>query len=609
MTFSPERAKRSASSSASGGAGAVTPNPAAERIQPPAQAWTFRTETAAPENAILESLVKRLEISPSFASLLWQRGLTSYESMSRFLAPNLRNLAPLSEWPDFLAAAEVMHTALLAGKQMLVWGDYDVDGITSTALVKDFLAFHGYAVRHHIPSRLKNGYGLNREIIEQFAEEGVSLLLTVDCGVTDLDEVARAKELGMTVIVSDHHLPTDALPPADAICNPRLGPCPCPSLAGVGVAFMLMAALNVRFAEHGGKKADMRDYLDLVALGTLADVVELSDQNRIFAKNGLLTIAEGRRPGIAALKSVCNQSPTAALDAGQVVYMLAPRINAAGRMGQSEVALSLMLTRDREEALRLAGELDALNLARREEEKEIMAEALVQAQAQAEEGRMGLVLHGTHWHPGIIGIVASRIVESMHRPAVVLCTDRGHIKGSGRSIPSFDLHAALSECADLFVTFGGHPQAAGVTLTEENLEAFAARFDTIAKENLGKEAAPPAVVVDAELPFADAADFTFLKELELLHPFGPGNPEPVFLSPPVTVRSVQTRGTSLNLTEFTHVASNLTLRGKTWREHIAVPQAMKGKTVRLAYTPHIDRYNGIASVELKLCAWMPAPEE
>ncbi len=574
---------------------------------PACQTWNNRYSGTAPDAATLQALAARLDISPSFAALLWQRGFQDLESMARFLAPNLRHLAPLDQWPDFTGAARILVNSLARGRDMLVWGDYDVDGITATALVKDVLAFHGYTVRHHIPSRLEANYGLNTGVIEKLAGEGVSLILTVDCGISDVEPVARARELGMTLIVSDHHLPGDALPPADAICNPRLGPCPCPALAGVGVAFLLMAACNALLAEKTGNKADMREYLDLVALGTLADVVDLTGQNRILAKNGLLTLGSGKRPGIAALKNVCNQSPTAQLEAGQVVYMLAPRINAAGRMGKSDLAVRLMLTDDRDEAATLARELDALNLARREEEKEIMAEALEQAKEQAEAGRMGLVLHAPHWHPGIIGIVASRIVETLHRPTVVLCSERGAIKGSGRSVSNFDLHAALSSCADLFIAFGGHRQAAGVTLAEENLEAFAERFNEAAAAELGSEAAPPEVFLDADLAFSDAADFTFLKELELLHPFGPGNPEPVFLSPPVLVKSVQTRNGGLNLTEFTHKETGITLRGKTWRAHAALPQGMKGKTVRLAYTPHIDRYNGVASVELKLRAWKPEP--
>ena len=565
--------------------------------------WFPRHSGPPPDAGVIEECAARLDISSALATLLWQRGFQSLEDMSLFLSPNLRNLAPPAEWPGFEQGAQVLADGLSQGRTLLVWGDYDVDGITSTALVKDFLAYHGYTARHHIPSRLKDGYGLSAAAIEQLAAEGVNLLLTVDCGITDVEAVARARELGMDVVISDHHLPGDTLPNANAVCNPRLEPCPCPSLAGVGVAFMLMAALNVIFAARNGKKADMREYLDLVALGTLADVVELSGQNRILTKNGLLVLTTGARPGIAALKSVCNQSPSAALEAGQVVYMLAPRINAAGRLGQSDTALQLMLTRDRDEAARLAAKLDTLNLARREEEKLIMAEALEQARSQAAKGRMGLVLHAPHWHPGIIGIVASRIVEQLHRPTVVLCDDRSAVKGSGRSVATFDLHAALSSCSDLFIGFGGHRQAAGVTMSPQNLAAFVERFDACAVAALGNDPAPPAVVIDADLPFKLAADFTFLKELELLHPFGPGNPEPVFTSPKVRVKSVQNRNGGLNLAEFVHEETGISLRAKTWQERTAVPQNMKGRSVWLAYTPRIDRYNGAAAVELKLRAW------
>jgi single-stranded-DNA-specific exonuclease len=499
-----------------------------------------------------------------------------------------------------------MADSLRAGRTLLVWGDYDVDGITSTALVVEFMERHGFAARHHIPSRLEEGYGLTVAAVERLAAEGVGALLTVDCGISDVEAVARARELGLTVIVSDHHLPGDSLPPAHAICNPRLGASPCPDLAGVGVAFMLMATLNAVFAERGKERVDMRDFLDLAALGTLADVVELSGQNRILVKNGLLTIASGRRPGLAALKSVCNQSPTGALEATQVVFQLAPRINAAGRLGQSDVALRLLLTRDRDEATRLALRLDELNTARREEEKQIQTEAAEQAEIQAGIGRMGLVLHAPHWHPGIIGIVASRIVEKYHRPAVVLCDDRGAVKGSGRSVAAFDLHGALTECAELFRAFGGHRQAAGVTLAPESLPAFSERFNEIALRELGHTPSPPLVLVDDDLSFAAAADFTCLKELELLQPFGPGNPEPVFISPPVRVASVQSKYGGLTVAALTHEESGITLKAKIWKETGAIPQHMRGAAVRLAYTPRIDRYNGAAQVELKLRDWQTA---
>ncbi len=309
--------------------------------------WIYRAQQAAPPPDI-SAWADRLEISLPLTNFLWSRGLQSLEDMELFLNPGLRRLAPLEAWPGLKEAADVLVTGLLAGKKLCVWGDYDVDGITSTALITEFTTSRGFPCAHHIPGRLTEGYGLNKEQIGRLAEEGVDLLLTVDSGISDIAAVAHAKSLGMTVVISDHHLPAEELPPADAIVNPRLAPCPCPSLAGVGVAFFLAAAMNAALDASGRGKADIRPLLDLVALGTLADVVDVNGQNRILIKNGLLLISKGARVGIAALKTACNLSPAAALDAGQVVFALAPRINAAGRLGSSETALELLLTQDRQ---------------------------------------------------------------------------------------------------------------------------------------------------------------------------------------------------------------------------------------------------------------------
>ena len=571
-----------------------------------AVSWKPRSPDAPPSDDVLENLAGQLCISPFLAQLLWQRGFTGAQEMSYFLSPNLRHLAPPSSLPGIPEAAEILVKCVADTGRLLVWGDYDVDGITSTALVKDFFARHGVKVRHHIPSRLEHGYGLHIPAIEQIAAEGVTHILTADCGISDTAPIARARELGIIVVVSDHHLPGDSLPDANAICNPRMGDCPCPDLAGVGVVFLLMAAVNALLEKHGSSRVDMRDFLDLVALGTLADVVNLTGQNRILVKNGLLCISAPSRPGIVALKRVCKHDPSAALEAGQIVYMLAPRINAAGRLGQSDIALNLLLTRDRADADVLAASLDKLNTERREEEKRIQAEAMEQAHIQAAQGKMGLVLHAPHWHPGIIGIVASRVAETLNRPTLVLCDDRHAIKGSGRSVPDFDLHAALTCCADLFLGFGGHRQAAGVTLHPARLPDLARRFNDIAMDMIGASPAQPMIYVDGDLPFSQAAEFTFLKELEMLHPFGPGNPEPVFASPPVLVKSISSRPGGMTLMKFADTDHGVTLQAKSWQEKTSMPQTAIGKHVHLAYTPRIDRYNGAASVEIKLRDWKEA---
>lgn len=546
----------------------------------------------------------KLGISTWMVEFLWSRGLRSCSEMDVFLSPNLRYLAPLECWPGVSEAADILFDGIVQGKPLVIWGDYDVDGVTSTALVMEILAGHGVVARHHIPKRTGEGYGLNIPFIEQLFSEGVRMLLTVDCGVAGHAAVARARELGMIVVISDHHLPESGeLPCAHAIVNPRLQDCPCASLAGVGVAFFLMAALNVRLSRWSGVKVDIRQVLDLVALGTLADLVTVTGQNRILVKNGLLLLSEGKRPGIAALKEVAGIRGSAELGTMQVVFGLAPRVNAAGRLGGAESALELLLCSNPVRAAALAQELDALNKERRKEEERIVVEAM--AQAHEQEDRAGLVLFNPDWHPGVIGIVASRVVEAYHKPTLIFCEENGCCKGSGRSIEPFDLHAGLTACAELFMRFGGHRQAAGMALQRENLEELKQRFDAVVREALGAEQQVPVLPIDCELDFGKAADFTFLKEIELLQPFGNGNPEPVFMSPPLSLKSIKplgARGEHATL-ELNDACSGITLRAKAWRLAEHFPASKTDSRICIAYTPRIDRYNGVANVDLRLRDW------
>ncbi|MDR1360496.1 MAG: single-stranded-DNA-specific exonuclease RecJ [Deltaproteobacteria bacterium] len=567
--------------------------------------WEMVREPA--PGAEVSAWAARLEISPALAALLWQRGLRDMEAMEAFLNPGLRRLAALEEWPGLDRAAAVLADGLLSGKKLCVWGDYDVDGIAATALVKDFLLQHGFVCSHHIPARLTEGYGLNPDALERLAGEGVGLLLTVDSGIGDVQAVAQARKLGLTVVISDHHLPGETLPPAAAIVNPRLADCPCPDLAGVGVAFLLMAALNAALVKAGRARADLRSLLDLVALGTLADVVDLNGQNRILVKNGLLKIAQGSRVGIAALKNACSFAPAAALDAWQVVFSLAPRLNAAGRLGSSETALELLLTTDRQRAALLAEELSRLNTRRREEEDRILKEAEIQAREQVCAGSAGLVLYAPAWHIGVIGIVASRLVETLGRPVVILTSADDGLKGSARSLAGADLHAIFSRCASLLLSFGGHSMAAGLRLLPDNLEPFRRLFDQMVREARGPAPGEKVCRIDGDLSFAQAG-FTFLKELEMLQPFGPGNAEPVFASPPVRIRAMRGRPGFLSL-DLEDEDSGLRLRATAWRNLADMPPAMKGRRVRIAYSPRIDRYNGASSVELRIKDWKEAEEK
>ena len=554
-------------------------------------------------------LAEDISISPRLLDILWRRGFTEREAIDAYLAARLDSLTPPARWPQLPDAAALLSRELLAGKRLAVWGDYDVDGVTAIALVLDVLAAHGLEALHHLPDRQAEGYGLNTAGVEALAKAGCGILLTVDCGISDADAVARARELGMTVIVTDHHVPPEALPPAHAVCNPRTGEpgqWPCADLAGVGVAFYLMAAVNAALAPHTGRRFRMDDALDLVALGTLADVMRLTGENRVLVRGGLARIGSGARPGMAALKAVSGHDPAGALTAGQAVFRLAPRINAAGRMGSAETALALLREQDPARAAQLAAELNACNQDRKLEEDRVHAEARRQAAELLAQGpHAGLVLYGEDWHPGIVGIVASRIVEEFYRPAIVLCRDGSSLKGSGRSVREFDLHDGLARTADCLTGFGGHRLAAGVRLAEDRLEEFRARFDAAVTEALGPEPLEPTLTLECELGFAEAADLNFLKELQLMQPFGPGNAEPVFASPPVLVteRSFLGRSREHVRLHLRDEASGITLAAKAWRMAEALPASLLGKTIRIAYTPRIDTYNGAASVDLGIRDW------
>ncbi len=543
-----------------------------------------------------------LDISECLHYLLSLRQLTQHEEIHKFLSPNLRLLAPLELWPGVLDGAKVIVRCLKEGQKLAVWGDYDVDGITSSCLVQDVLEAHGFDIFTHIPDRTTEGYGLNCDGIDALFAQGVRILLTVDCGISDYEAVAHAKALGMTVVVSDHHLPPSRLPPADVLCNPQLAPCPCAYLAGVGVAFFLMCAVNKLLQEHTGKEYDMREVLDLVALGTLADVVTLKEQNRILVKNGLLKIAAATRPGMAALKKVARFDMAAKMGAGQVVFTLAPRINAAGRMGHARRALALLRAPNLDVALPLARELDAMNAQRKEEENRIHQEARVQALAQKD--RAGLVLYAPDWHQGIIGIVASRILEEFYKPTLILCDGLAGIKGSGRSIKEFHLYEGLTELSDILLGFGGHKLAAGLSVDKENLDVLKERFDSLVRESFGEEKPAPTLKIDAILDFSLASDATFLREVELMQPFGMGNAEPVFVSPTLYVVSTRLFGYQKEhlAMDVRDESTGITLQAKVWRRGAELKH-LANQYVRFAYTPKISTYNGISSVEVQVKDW------
>ena len=556
--------------------------------------WRIKRDNGRAEPADLDKWARELNISSFLARLLWRRGLTDPRWMEIFLSPNLRHLSRIGQWPELDQAADILAEELSRGKTLAVWGDYDADGVTATALVLHFLRRRGYEAVPYIPHRLTEGYGLNFEGLEQLASSGAGCLLTVDCGVSDVEGVERARELGMSVVVTDHHQAGEELPRAREVVNPKLGAEVYTGAAGVGVAFLLMAALNRKLP---GEPVDIREYLDLVALGTVADVVELTAENRILVKNGLLLLQEAKRPGIFALKEVSGLPATAPVGSGQVGFSLGPRINAAGRMGDPGTALELLLAEDLDTARDRASTLEQYNRKRRNEEDAILEKALEQAERWKDSP--GLVLYDPEWHEGIIGIVASRVRERYYRPTVLLSREDEMLKGSGRSIDEFDLFHGLCDCREDLVRFGGHPQAAGLSLREEDLDAFRESFSRAVRHQVGESLPEPNLYLEAELGL-DRVDLTLVKELGLLQPFGAGNPEPVFCSKPLLVRQHKVFKDNHVSLELRDEQARKTMQGKAWRQAGTLGPEVSGRNVRLAFTPRLNTYNGLVGIDLQV---------
>jgi single-stranded-DNA-specific exonuclease len=471
--------------------------------------------------AEVRALSSTLGVSETVATVLARRGLGDPETARVFLDAESVSHDPLL-LGDMEAAAERLRAAVAAGEKICVHGDYDVDGICATALATLVLRALGADVRWHLPSRFEEGYGVSAATVEQLAADGVNLILTVDCGVTAVAEVELARGLGVDVIVTDHHRPGEELPACPVVAT-RPSDYPFPELCGTGVVAKLAQALLG--ADHPAVTCNA----DLVALATIADVVPLVDENRALATTGLRGLSRTQKPGLRALMRVAGVDP-ATVDAIGVAFRLAPRINAAGRLGRPDVALHLVLTDDPREADLLANELEDLNRDRQAVEEKILREAVavVDSWPAEQRNRRAYVVWGEGWHEGVIGIVASRLVERFGRPVVLIAGEGERWKGSGRSVPSFDLHAGLAACSDELERFGGHRAAAGLTIAPDRLEAFAAAFAAYADAELVDEDLSPVTKIDAIVP-ATALTLELARELEQLAPFGFGNPDVTLL--------------------------------------------------------------------------------
>jgi single-stranded-DNA-specific exonuclease len=505
--------------------------------------WQFGEGTgrdAAAEGARLASL---LGVPAAVGRVLWARGHRDAPDAERFLDPRLDHLPNPFGLKGIDAAVARLQRALAASEPICVYGDYDVDGVTSTALLVSVLRKLGGRVEFYVPHRLVEGYGLNLTALEKLAARGTRLVVSADCGVTAVAEVEAAARLGVDVVVIDHHTASQDLPRAVAILNPHQPGCTFPGreLAAVGVAFHLLLALRKALRDGGWfatrSEPNLREMLDLVALGTIADVVPLTGPNRVLVHFGLRELARGRRIGVLALKSVAQLAGE--VSAGDVGFKLGPRINAAGRLDDASVGVRLLLSEDPREARQLAEQLDRANAERQDLQARIAADAVARAEKLGSpEQRRTLVVSAPGWHAGVVGIVASRLVERFHRPAVVIAEEGGVGKGSGRSVEGFHLYDALARCAHHLTRFGGHRHAAGVTLATASIGAFAEALEAQGREALDPSQLSPRLRIDAEL-HPNEVCLALGGQLRRLAPFGAGNPEPVFFCRELAAREVR----------------------------------------------------------------------
>lgn len=489
-------------------------------------------------------LAAALDVGPLTARALLLRGLGDEVAAKGFLDAGLAALPDPDLLPAMTTACDRLEQALRDGERIAVHGDYDVDGISGCTLLVEVLRDLGAEVEYHIPLRLKDGYGLSADAIRQAKAQGCSLLLSVDCGVSAHAEAALAAELGLDLIITDHHQPPDDLPPCLALVNPHLpgNHFPWPDLSGVGVAFFLLAGLRRWLRERDffvhRPEPDLRCNLDLVALGTIADLVPLGGVNRILTRVGLQLLDQGRRPGIAELKKVAAIKQ---VTCGSVGFRLAPRLNAAGRLEDAALGVKLLLGDGSEDLSELAETLDQINSERQKIEQQTLEEAITLLEKTGSDDRFTIVLADERWHSGVIGIVASRLVERYHRPTVMIALDEGIGKGSCRSIADFNLYQALHECAGSLSAYGGHAMAAGLSLAAENIPAFSTAFEQVARERLSAEELIPVLTHDGECRLSELS-FAQIAELERLQPFGIGNPQPAFIARQCRVHDVRILG-------------------------------------------------------------------
>jgi len=534
-------------------------------------------------------------------NILTQRGVCTEEQQQAFLSPRLADLPSPFLMRDMDKAVQLICRAMAEHQTVIVYGDYDVDGTSATVLLANFFSQHlGLMVMPHQPHRLRQGYGVHADDVRRLvaAAGPRPLLVTVDCGISAVEEVALAKEMGCSVLITDHHLVVAPMPAADAILNPRRKECDFPdkNLAGVGVAFFLLMGIRSKLVHSGSFNQkhipNLKAELDLVALGTIADVVSLQGVNRILVKAGLEVMARQTRIGVASLMEKAGLAPSA-IGGREVAFRLTPRLNAAGRMGNVEIARELLATSSREHAGHLAEELERVNRERQEMTSQVMEQAREECRRRQVMTPHGLTIWGS-WHAGVIGIVAARLAEELCCPVAVLSLEGELLKGSLRSVPGVDLSQVLQQCAEFLLKFGGHAAAGGLTMERSQVEAFSRKFDSI----IGQQVNPEPLREENSahrITTRDLLDETFLGQYELLEPFGCGNPEPVFDLCDAIPQEIRTFGRQGDHLGFVLRDNGVRLDGVAFNMALCAETLMRGRTARLRCSlrrQHPDRGGG-----------------
>ena len=560
----------------------------------------MRRLTATPRPDIIEVLKRELELSNVLAHLLAARGIETPEEARAFLHPTLGTFPDPSTMPQLDEASERLATAIRNQQTILIWGDYDVDGITSTVLLLSFIEDCGGAASYYLPHREDDGYGMNMPRAEQAVAEGVDLVVTVDCGTANHAVLQHLADAGVDVIVTDHHVLQGEHPPTFAFINPQRSDAPeaFRPLAGVGVAFLLVAGTRKAIGP-GGRTPPLKSYLDVVALGTIADMVPLQGLNRTLVHHGLVGWERPARPGLSALKRVAGIEDRI-LDSSAIAFAVGPRLNAAGRLDHASRSVELLRTRSFTEGMAQARELDRLNTERKEIEAGIFQEAVAQVGRTPEEvGPEAIVVTGEGWPKGVLGIVASRLVQHFHRPSVVLGVDSsGGTSGSGRSIRGFNLVRALEAAADLMDRYGGHAMAAGLTIPLDQVESLRERLSATVAAEVSAEDLIPSQDADLEIPVTEV-DQAMVATLAVLAPFGNGNPEPRFVSrnvPLLSLTRVGREGAHLKL--VVDGGDGRRLEAIAFRRGDAEVEV--GQRLDLLYVPEVRTWRGVRSLQLRV---------